>query len=341
MSLVAKLSDGPLDLIGDVHGEFGALVRLMDLLGYKRDGRHPAGRRLVFVGDLVDRGCDSPAVIDLVAGMVIAGYAQAILGNHELNLLLGKRKEGNGWFFEPDHDSASGHFLGAPRAPTQQRLAWLEWLDTLPVVLERADLRVVHACWQNESVKQLRSTSGPVARAYRLFSETVDDQLARQGLLAQRQSELVEWGDRLANHSTPAPFLRAVAATDSVRQSAHPLKACTSGLEQPTAAPFYATGKWRMTERVAWWRDYEDVPAVVIGHYWRWPGSESDAAARSRGPNLFDGHSPFDWLGPRRNVMCIDWCAGLRWCERAAGITSHVGRVGALRWPEREVVLAS
>nr|MDT0659940.1 polynucleotide kinase-phosphatase [Micromonospora sp. DSM 115978] len=87
---------GPFDVIGDVHGCRGELETLLDRLGYAvlRDeaGRpvdavHPDGRRAVFVGDLVDRGPDSPGVLRLVMGMVAAGHAFAVPGNHENKLV--------------------------------------------------------------------------------------------------------------------------------------------------------------------------------------------------------------------------------------------------------------
>ena len=62
---VAPLPPGPVDIVGDVHGELGALDALLDRLGYVR-GRHPEGRRLVFVGDLIDRGPDSAGVLERV-----------------------------------------------------------------------------------------------------------------------------------------------------------------------------------------------------------------------------------------------------------------------------------
>jgi hypothetical protein len=64
---------GPLDVIGDVHGEIDALRALLGHLGYATDGTHSDGRRAVFVGDLCDRGPDSPAVLDLVMRWVKAG----------------------------------------------------------------------------------------------------------------------------------------------------------------------------------------------------------------------------------------------------------------------------
>ena len=64
--LVQQLPQSDLDIIGDVHGEIGALCTLLDRLGYDDQGRHPQNRHLVFVGDLVDRGPDSLGVLDLV-----------------------------------------------------------------------------------------------------------------------------------------------------------------------------------------------------------------------------------------------------------------------------------
>jgi polynucleotide kinase-phosphatase len=85
---------GPFDIVGDVHGCRAELEALLEKLGYElvRDaGRpvsavHPEGRKAVFVGDLVDRGPDSPGVLRLVMGMVAAGTAICVPGNHEQKL---------------------------------------------------------------------------------------------------------------------------------------------------------------------------------------------------------------------------------------------------------------
>jgi protein phosphatase len=86
---------GPFDIIGDVHGCFDELCTLLGMLGYEiavqsdTGGeaaymvRPPQGRKAVFVGDLVDRGPNVPAVLRLVMGMVEAGAAYCVIGNHD------------------------------------------------------------------------------------------------------------------------------------------------------------------------------------------------------------------------------------------------------------------
>ncbi|WP_020387680.1 polynucleotide kinase-phosphatase [Kribbella catacumbae] len=90
---------GPFDIIGDIHGCRAELEQLLTALDYTitRDeqGRaidavHPA-RRVIFVGDLVDRGPDTPGVLRLAMGMVAAGNAYCVTGNHEDKLLRSMR----------------------------------------------------------------------------------------------------------------------------------------------------------------------------------------------------------------------------------------------------------
>ncbi len=90
---------GPFDLIGDVHGCADELLTLLAQLGYEvsLDGggmerravvtSTPPGRRVVFVGDLVDRGPRSPDVLRIVMQMVEAGQALCVPGNHDVKLL--------------------------------------------------------------------------------------------------------------------------------------------------------------------------------------------------------------------------------------------------------------
>ncbi len=91
-----RTENGPFDVIGDVHGCRGELEALLAELGYlvvrddegrPVDAKHPDGRRAVFLGDLVDRGPDTVGVLRLVMGMVEAGHALAVPGNHENKLV--------------------------------------------------------------------------------------------------------------------------------------------------------------------------------------------------------------------------------------------------------------
>jgi polynucleotide kinase-phosphatase len=82
---------GPFDIIGDVHGCRSELQTLLRKLGWTLDpdgggASHPEGRTAVFVGDLVDRGPDTPGVLRLVMGMVATGTALCVSGNHEQKL---------------------------------------------------------------------------------------------------------------------------------------------------------------------------------------------------------------------------------------------------------------
>jgi protein phosphatase len=82
---------GPFDIIGDVHGCVDELRELLATLGYVpgADGvlTPPDGRKAVFLGDLVDRGPDTPGVLKLVMPMVAAGHALCVPGNHDVKLV--------------------------------------------------------------------------------------------------------------------------------------------------------------------------------------------------------------------------------------------------------------
>ncbi|MCI0603820.1 polynucleotide kinase-phosphatase [bacterium] len=91
-----RFDHGPFDIIGDIHGCFDELAELLNRLGYQVDQTdsessyrvvHPEGRRVVFLGDLVDRGPKTPEVLRLVMDMVDSGTALCVPGNHDTKLL--------------------------------------------------------------------------------------------------------------------------------------------------------------------------------------------------------------------------------------------------------------
>ena len=350
--LVAPLFDGPLDLVGDIHGEFSALQVLLERLGYNAEGIHPAGRRLVFVGDLVDRGPQSVAVLRFVQPLLAAGLAQCLMGNHELNLLRRDRKHGNDWFFGQPSAEAVAHF-GACEWLEPGEQGWVDaMLEPLPLALERPDLRVVHASWCEQSLRwcherMAAGESRPVAELYAELDVQVERLAEERGVTAAMEAELLAMGPFPGASSEVPPMRPAYAVHDAFLQMNHPLAVLCSGQEKVSEAPFWANGKWRMTDRVAWWRDYRSAVPVVFGHYWRW----TDDAARSRysrgEPDLFAGCTP---LAPLPTAGAPAWCAdfsvGARYRQRkereqagrAPESEPFAGRLAALRWPEREWV---
>lgn len=85
---------GPFDIIGDVHGCADELLELFEKLGYRSSGTAespvidpPEGRTAVFLGDLVDRGPDSPRVLRIAMDMVGRGVALCVPGNHDVKLV--------------------------------------------------------------------------------------------------------------------------------------------------------------------------------------------------------------------------------------------------------------
>ncbi len=337
MKVIEPLFSGPVDIVGDVHGEFAGLQSLLDLLGYDADGNHPEGRRLVFVGDLVDRGPDSVSVLRTVMRLVRSGNAQAVLGNHELNLLRDDEKPDNLWFTAPEKTGKH-----PARNITPEFRAEVEaFLNSLPLVLERDDLRVVHACWNGNAVADLLASDTvserPVAGVYDAYEKAMVDKLRKDGWMERCRDEYRKYADRIVDPDWEPEFLEAKATVDSSGQMGNPVAILTSGEEGITDEPFWAGGKWRMVDRIKWWERYTDDVPVVFGHYWRRVG-EASKAIPEFGPDLFAGIEPHHWMGPCKNVYCVDFSVGARPTLRHSGFDENAGRLAALRVPEFEVV---
>lgn len=336
--LVQPLPDGPLDIVGDVHGELDALVRLIARLGGDAD-KGLVQRPLVFVGDLIDRGPDSPGVVALVQRLVEAGVAYSVAGNHELNLLRDQRKEGNGWFLG-HYDHYHGRPFESAPVPPEDAAPLRAFLASLPLVLERDDLRVVHACYDRFLVEHL-PPQGDLALLAEASDETVDAHLRERGLLQAAAEERSRYGDFADPEDMPERPLPASLAVTLAEQAHSPYRVLTSGREEaiPEDRPlFYVGGKWRVVRRARWWSAYTQPPAVVVGHYWRRRGERGMGR-----PNLWDAVPPFGWAGPQRNVFCVDYSVGRRFLERwerpeATAAGEYRGGLAAMRWPERILV---
>jgi protein phosphatase len=168
---------GPFDVIGDVHGCREELETLLVKLGYvihsDEQGRpvdaiHQHGRKAVFVGDLVDRGPDSPGVLRLVMGMVGNGHAHAVPGNHEDKLvkaLRGKKVQ-------------TGHGLAETLAqlaaePPEFRTAVEKFCDSLVshIVLDKGRLVVAHA----GLIEAYHGRASARVRSFALYGDTTGE----------------------------------------------------------------------------------------------------------------------------------------------------------------------
>jgi protein phosphatase len=164
---------GPFDIIGDVHGCYDELVELLGSLGYQvnldgTDATHPDGRRAFFVGDLVDRGPASPAVLRLAMGMVAAGRALAVPGNHE-NKLARALKGAN---------VTTGHGLAETLAqlaaePPEFSKKVAAFIDGLVshLVLDDGQLVVAHAGMRED----MAGRSSGAVRSFALYGDTTGE----------------------------------------------------------------------------------------------------------------------------------------------------------------------
>ncbi|MDQ3699937.1 MAG: polynucleotide kinase-phosphatase, partial [Chloroflexota bacterium] len=189
---------GPFDIIGDVHGCFDELVALLGCLGYAvtrspfgavdaagdagasdRMGtaatlpgwgaRHPDGRRAVFLGDLVDRGPNTPDVLRLVMGMVAAGTGLCVAGNHDVKLV---RKLKGSVHVQISHGLAESlaQLQAQPNSFQEQVVGFLDGLVS-HYVLDDGKLVVAHAGLKEE----LQGRASGRVRDFALYGETTGE----------------------------------------------------------------------------------------------------------------------------------------------------------------------
>lgn len=331
MPLIQPLPTGALDIIGDIHGQYDALQALLRHLGYDENGAHPQGRHLILLGDLVDRGPDTPAVLDWYQHAHACGNVQSILGNHEINLLLNDAKDGSGWYFDERAARDAATYAPWQRYPAARKTALTAFLKRQPLILQRDDLRIVHAAWDSDAVARLQAAAtDDLIAQHRLWESALDENAPAQPWYSAWQEE-TRHADAPDDPACPPAFRPATAARDLYYSRGNPVRVLTCGAETLAAAPFYAGGRWRFVERAAWWNGYRDTTPVIIGHYWRRWTDETNP--------LFP-FPPNHWHGARHNVFCCDYAVGARWRDRATGTAPEHSayRLAALRWPEKTLV---
>ncbi len=155
----------PYDIIGDIHGQYDKLIPLIERLGYCAKGTgfsHPDGRKVIFLGDYIDRGPKVREVLLTVRTMVDDGDALAIMGNHEYNAVCYHTPDEKGGWLRPrrlDRDSGLRVTLAQFADHEEEWKEWLQWMRHLPMFLDLGGLRAVHACWDAKGIAKIRDKS--------------------------------------------------------------------------------------------------------------------------------------------------------------------------------------
>ena len=150
-----------IDLIGDIHGHADKLEELLHKLGYeKRKGAyfHPK-RKVLFVGDYIDRGPKIKETLEIVKAMVDNDNAIALMGNHEYNALCFHFQETEGGHLRKHLiKNIIQHYETLKQFQNKQKEyeEYLDWFKTLPLFYETKTFRAVHACWDNNNIQYLK-----------------------------------------------------------------------------------------------------------------------------------------------------------------------------------------
>lgn len=188
------------DIIGDIHGHADALAALLKKMGYQKRGgawRHP-GRQAIFIGDLIDRGPGQVETVRIVRGMVEAGAALAVMGNHEFNAIAWHTQDPRnpGHFLRPHSEkNLKQHqaFLAETTDKPRLRQEILDWFMDLPLWLDLPGLRAVHACWHPEHMAHLE----PVLRPGQRLDASVLEAACRRGSPEFRAVEAILKGQEV------------------------------------------------------------------------------------------------------------------------------------------------
>ncbi|MCK5056576.1 MAG: metallophosphoesterase [Candidatus Aminicenantes bacterium] len=172
------------DIIGDIHGHAGKLRKLLLKLGYSEQQgcfRHP-GRQTIFVGDLIDRGTANFAALAIVKPMVDNEQALIVVGNHEYNALCYHTRNDKEQYLRRhseknlrQHQQVLDEIAVRGEKGIEEWQMYLDWFSRLPLLIEVAGIRVVHACWDRDAVEwiknnKIRDSSGRLTKDFLVLS---------------------------------------------------------------------------------------------------------------------------------------------------------------------------
>jgi len=295
------------DLIGDLHGHAEPLRQLLAELGYRKRGdvwSHPT-HKAVFVGDFIDRGPEQLETLRIARGMLDAGAAHAVMGNHEFNAVawtLPHPQDPDAWLRAHSTRNRGHHqaFLDQVGEGSDAHGEWVRWFQSLPLYLDLPGIRVVHACWHAGALSRL----APCLDARQRIRRDAWSEIARPGTSAHADAETVLKGIEL---TLPKPF----AFVDG-------------------------EGHVRRRVRTRWWqgeaRSYRELAMVPRALRERLPDTPAPVPAQpgyDGAKPVFIGHY---WLTGEPapltpSVACLDYSVAARRDPAAP-----VGKLCAYRW---------
>ncbi len=360
-NLYQKINEKYIDIVGDIHGEFDALIMLLKNMGYDEDGHHPENRKLLFNGDFCDRGPDSVKTILKIKKLCENKTAFALLGNHEMNLLMNQSKTGSGWYFEDirqlEHDK---DFEPYYKATPKEKEEIFQFLDSLPFIIESPDYFFVHAAYHAESfefIKNLSIQNGHlISYSKNKFTKLLlnkfnqhkeinlkpsfllneiesilQTELKDSGILFEYEKVATAYEKDLINRRIKPPFFDIIATYNAFHQINNPFRIVCSGSEKKSKDTFYASGKWRFVERDKWWEHTHTTKPVIIGHYWRKRNSY-----KTHTEDVFHNIDYNQWFGVNQNIFCIDYSVGKRFVDRLLN-RDFSSSLAALQLPQEQL----
>ena len=150
------------DVIGDIHGHADELVKLLKVLGYRKTQsvyEHPE-RKVIFLGDFIDRGPQIRKVLKIVRPMIEEEKALAVMGNHELNALAfhtEHRTRADAYLRSRSNKNIRQHGQTILQLTDKHLADAINWFGTLPMWLDLDGLRVIHACWDDKAIATIKA----------------------------------------------------------------------------------------------------------------------------------------------------------------------------------------
>lgn len=150
------------DIVGDVHGCADKLSELLHKMDYQKKGDvycHPE-RKVIFLGDFIDRGPYQKETLKIVRPMIESGEAMSVMGNHEFNAICYSTKLGDDYVRPHSEKNRHQHEIFLDQFPyeSDEYYEAIDWFKSLPVYLDFEQFGVVHACWCEESLQSLDLT---------------------------------------------------------------------------------------------------------------------------------------------------------------------------------------